>query len=116
MMEAIDLSFKESCSIFAALSMSSPVLRLTGSKIWRLDQSWSYDFPDDLGIGSRGTVIGMDRRKQQWYIYRLALIEGAKYPLMGAISKLCARGLPYLPWVGGIAFTSRRGEPLLHTL
>ena len=102
-MEAIDLSFKESCSIFVALSMSSSVLRLTGSKIGRLDQSWSYDFFDDLGIGSRGTVIGTDRRKQKGYIYRLALIEGAKDPLIETISKLCARGLPCLPWIGGIS-------------
>jgi hypothetical protein len=56
MMEAIDRSFKESCSIFTALSMSSPVLRSTGSKICRPVQSWSYvvvDFPDELGMGSR---------------------------------------------------------------
>jgi hypothetical protein len=58
MMEAIDWSFKESSSMFTALSVSLPVLRSAGLKIRRLVQSWSYvvrvvEFPDDLGIGTR---------------------------------------------------------------
>ncbi len=56
MMEAIDWSFKEFCSIFRALLMSSPVLKLIGSKIDRPAQSWLrvvVDLSDDLGMGRR---------------------------------------------------------------
>lgn len=66
MMEPIDWESKESCSVFTALLMSSPVVRLAGLKTSRLAQVRSYVVVNFWGMGEmRRARLGMRRRKKR---------------------------------------------------